>query len=213
MLDAVYILGRDEVPQGLTLRTGDVARLTFISLPGTSCELNFAVDLVGEGSELDAAGLYLCTGAERLSLNLTIRHLSPAAKSNQLFKGIADGTSKVSFKGLIHVTHGAEKTEAYQASHALLLSRDAKVENCPQLEIYADDVICSHGATVGYLNEDEQFYMRSRGIPELQARRLQILSFLSPVLSRLTPAQFAFLDEAVPQLGLSDAVGTLQGEK
>ncbi|MBQ7194997.1 MAG: SufD family Fe-S cluster assembly protein, partial [Bacteroidales bacterium] len=74
-----------------------------------------------------------------------------------------------------------QKTKAYQENHSILLSRDAIVETSPQLEIYADDVECSHGATVGYLSELEQFYMRSRGIPLADARRLQILSFLSPV--------------------------------
>ncbi len=189
MTDRVYILGRDPIPQKLTLSSGESARLTFVSLPGTSMQLDFDADLVGEGAELDAAGIYLCTSDERLTLNLNVRHLCGGTKSNQLFKGLADGTSRVRFNGLVYVAQGAEKTEAYQASHSLLLSSDARVETSPQLEIYADDVVCSHGATVGYLNEDEQFYMRSRGILEQEARRFQILSFLSPVLSRLSPSQ------------------------
>ena len=76
----------------------------------------------------------------------------------------------------------AQKTEAYQENHNILLDDTARVETRPQLEIYADDVECSHGATTGYLNPDEQFYMRSRGIPEDEARRLQVISFLSSVL-------------------------------
>ena len=80
---------------------------------------------------------------------------------------------------------GAEKTEALQENHSLLLSENAFVQSSPQLEIYADDVVCSHGATVGSLDENEQFYMRSRGISLEEARRLQILSFLSPVLEGL----------------------------
>ena len=76
---------------------------------------------------------------------------------------------------------GAGQTQAYQEDHNLLLSDEARIETLPQLEIYADDVQCSHGATVGRLNEDEQFYMRSRGIPEAEAKVLQILSFAAPV--------------------------------
>ena len=79
----------------------------------------------------------------------------------------------------------AQVTEAYQENHNLLLSDTAKVDTMPQLEIYADDVKCSHGATIGKLNEDEQFYMRSRGIPESEAKVLQMVSFISPVLDIL----------------------------
>ena len=89
------------------------------------------------------------------------------------------------FEGLVYVAAGAEKTEALQENHSLLLSENAFVQSSPQLEIYADDVVCSHGATVGSLDENEQFYMRSRGISLEEARRLQILSFLSPVLEGL----------------------------
>ena len=89
------------------------------------------------------------------------------------------------FDGLIHVAPDAQKTEAYQENHSILLSGEAQVQTSPQLEIYADDVVCSHGATIGSLSEDELFYMRSRGIPEAEARQMQIQSFLSPVLSRL----------------------------
>ena len=102
--------------------------------------------------------------------------------STQLIKGIAGGTAKVSFDGTIVVAPDAQKTEAFQENHNIALSPDALVETRPQLEIYADDVKCSHGATVGSLNEDERFYMRSRGIPDAQARTLQMLSFLSPVI-------------------------------
>ena len=87
----------------------------------------------------------------------------------------------MSFDGRIIVAPDAQQTEAYQENHNILLSDDAHVETTPQLEIYADDVKCSHGATVGRLDEDAQFYMRSRGIPEKEARVLQMLSFLSPV--------------------------------
>ena len=85
----------------------------------------------------------------------------------------------------MYVAKGAQKTTARQQNRNILLSANARIHSEPQLEIYADDVECSHGATCGYLNEDERFYMQSRGIPEEEARRMQILSFLSPVMSRL----------------------------
>ena len=86
------------------------------------------------------------------------------------------------FHGVIVVAPDAQQTEAYQENHNIVLTDQARVETRPQLEIYADDVKCSHGATVGQLNEDELFYMRSRGIPEKEAKTLQMLSFLSPVI-------------------------------
>ena len=89
------------------------------------------------------------------------------------------------FYGKIIVAPDAQKTEAYQTNHNLIVSAGAKAEAKPQLEIYADDVKCSHGATVGQLNEDEQFYMRSRGIPENEARVLQMISFIAPVLAKV----------------------------
>jgi Fe-S cluster assembly protein SufD len=102
-----------------------------------------------------------------------------------LFKGIAGGASRVDFYGKIIVAQDAQKTEAYQENHNILLSDEAKVDTKPQLEIYADDVKCSHGATIGRLNEEEQFYMRSRGISLEDAKVLQMISFIAPVLENI----------------------------
>ena len=106
----------------------------------------------------------------------------------QLFKGIVGGTARAGFDGLIYVAPDAQKTQAFQENHTLLLSDTARTESRPQLEIYADDVQCSHGATTGYLNPDELFYLRSRGIPEAEARQLQMQAFLAPVVRRLPDA-------------------------
>ena len=113
----------------------------------------------------------------------------PECISTQLFNGVAGGSSRISFFGKIVVAPDAQKTEAYQTNRNLVVSSSAHAETKPQLEIYADDVKCSHGATVGQLNEDEQFYMRSRGIPENEARILQIISFLAPVLAAIPDAR------------------------
>ena len=143
------------------------------------------IDIDGEGCEVDIAGMYICSGDEDVRFNINVRHNSGGSVSRQLFKGIVGGRSRAEFDGLIYVKRDAQQTKAYQENHNILLTDTARVETRPQLEIYADDVECSHGATTGYLNPDEQFYMRSRGIPEAEARRLQMISFLAPVLDRL----------------------------
>ena len=114
-----------------------------------------------------------------------MNHREGHCKSEQIFNTLAAGSSKSAFFGKIVVAPDAQKTEAYQENHNIVLSDEAYVNTKPRLEIYADDVKCSHGATVGKLNEDEQFYMRSRGIPEAEARILQMLSFLSPVIDKV----------------------------
>ena len=161
---------------------GEKLELTFVVLPGESKDIEVSVDLVGEGAEADLKGLYLCSGEERVNFRVLMHHRVPGCVSHQLFNGIAGGSSRVTFEGRIVVAPDAQKTEAYQENHNIVFSDDAHVETTPQLEIYADDVKCSHGATVGRLDEDAQFYMRSRGIPEQEARVLQMLSFLSPVI-------------------------------
>ena len=181
----VYIIGRDAVPQFLRLDAGEARSMTLVVPPGPSARLGLEIDLCGPGASLDLAGVYLCNDAERVDLRVLVRHSSGGCTSRQLFKGIVGGTARAAFDGLIYVAQDAQKTQAYQENHTLLLSGTAFAESRPQLEIYADDVQCSHGATTGYLNPDELFYLRSRGIPEPEARRLQMIAFLAPVLSRL----------------------------
>ena len=185
-MEKVFVLGRDAVPERFSLGPGERLKLTLVALPGVSADVPVHVDLEGEGAELDAAGLYLCTGDERVNFRMDVRHNVGGCTSRQLFKGIVGGTARTDFYGLIYVARDAQRTKAYQENHNLLLSDGAWALTKPQLEIYADDVECSHGATVGRLNADELFYMRSRGIPEAEARALQMLSFLSPVLARIS---------------------------
>ena len=181
----VYVFGRDSVPQYLRLDAGEELSMTLAVPPGQDARLSLEIDLCGPGASLDLAGLYLCPGAERVDLRVLVRHTSGGCSSRQLFKGIVGGTARAAFDGLIYVAQDAQKTQAYQENHTLLLSGTAFAESRPQLEIYADEVQCSHGATTGYLNPDELFYLRSRGIPEAEARRLQMVAFLAPVLARL----------------------------
>ena len=162
--------------------SGEKLELSFVVLPGESRDVEVTVDLNGPGAEVHLKGLYLCGADEKVNFRILVHHRAPGCKSTQLFNGLAGGTSQVGFHGTIVVAPDAQKTEAYQENHNIVLRDTARVETRPQLEIYADDVKCSHGATVGQLNEDERFYMRSRGIPDAEARRLQMLSFLSPVI-------------------------------
>ena len=169
------------VEKSYVVGAGKKLSLAFVVLPGESRDIDVAIDLVGEGAEAELKGLYLCGGDERVNFRILVHHRVPGCVSHQLFNGIAGGSSRVTFEGRIVVAPDAQKTEAYQENHNILLSESARVETTPQLEIYADDVKCSHGATIGRLDEDAQFYMRSRGVPEQEARVLQMLSFLSPV--------------------------------
>ena len=120
--------------------------------------------------------------AEQVNIRILMHHRAPGCHSTQKIHGIAGGRARIDFHGTIVVAPDAQKTEAYQENHNIVLTTEARVKTEPQLEIYADDVKCSHGATVGQLNVDELFYMRSRGIPEADAQTLQMLSFLSPVI-------------------------------
>lgn len=156
--------------------------LDFVVLPGESRDIDLRIDLIGPGAEVHLRGLYLCNADERVNFRILVHHRAPGCRSTQLFNGLAGGSAQVGFRGVIVVAPDAQQTEAYQENHNILLSDDARVETLPQLEIYADDVKCSHGATIGRLDEAALFYMRSRGIPEQEARALQALSFLSGVI-------------------------------
>lgn len=169
----------------IVLEENSKADVCVIILPGVSQSISIAVDERGKESSLNLTGIYICGSDENLSFSTEIRHTAGNCNSLQIFNGLAGGKSKVSFYGRIVIAPDAQKIEAYQTNRNILLSTDAVVDTKPQLEIYADDVKCSHGATVGSLNEDEQFYMRSRGIPEQEAKVLQMISFLAPVLEHI----------------------------
>ncbi len=187
MAEAINILrilrkGDSFEPLTLNLGQGQEATVTVLVLPGANADVKIAAELTGAGANFRMSGLYLSGADEKVNIVTEIKHLVPETSSNQLVNGIAGGKAHANFYGRIVVAQDAQKTEAYQTNHNILLSEGAKVDTKPQLEIYADDVKCSHGATIGRLDEQEQFYMRSRGIPEEEAKFLQLVSFLSPVL-------------------------------
>lgn len=187
-MDRIYRVGIDEVPKRLTLEENEHLRLTFIVMPGVSAEIPFEIKIGKPGVVLEIFGLYLCPHSEQVKFDITVRHMVGGAFSRQTFRGIVGGIARAEFDGLVYVAPDAQKTEAYQENRSILLSEGAVAETHPQLEIYADDVKCSHGATTGYLNPDELFYLRSRGIPEKEARSMQMMSFVSPVIAHL-PAE------------------------
>lgn len=176
-----YFVGRDVVPETIVLGRDEELSVLLIALPGVSADVSLKVDLSGEGARFALNGVGISTADEKIRVHVELRHNVPGCSSSQLFKNLVGGMALVDFYGRIIVAQDAQKTEAYQANHNLLLSETARVNTKPQLEIYADDVKCSHGATIGKLNEDEQFYMRSRGISLAEARFLQMISFVSPV--------------------------------
>lgn len=169
----------------LNVAAGAHIKINVVILHGALLENDFEVNLLGEEAVCDLNGLYLVDGKQSVITNITMNHLVPNCLSSQLFKGILDDNSRAMFTGRIVVAQDAQKTAAFQANHNLLVSPNAKAYSRPQLEIYADDVKCSHGATSGIMDQDGLFYMRSRGIGEQEAKLLQQLAFVYDVLEKI----------------------------
>lgn len=159
--------------------------LTLVIMPEVNTDITLRVDIDGEGAEVSINAVYLSANKEKVKFSIDIYHNVPNAISRQLLKGVVSGNAHIDFYGKIHVEQDAQKTAAYQGNHSVLLSNTAKVETKPQLEIFADDVKCTHGATIGNLNEEEQFYMRSRGLSLEDAKLLQLISFIAPCLEKV----------------------------
>ena len=181
----IIIVSDAQLCRQIEVPAGENRDMILLVYPGVSTDIALNVELQGEGAQANIYGAYVCGADERVKIAVDMHHKVPRCNSRQLFKGIAGGKSRVDFYGKIIVAQDAQRTEAYQENHNILLSDDARVDTKPQLEIYADDVKCSHGATIGRLNEEEQFYMRSRGITLEDARVLQMISFLAPVLEAI----------------------------
>ena len=139
--------------------------------------------LDGEGAECTLNGLYLADGDALVDTHTTIDHAKPHCPSHEVYKGILAGRAKAVFNGKIIVRPDAQKTDAKQTNKALLLTDDAQINTKPQLEIFADDVKCTHGAAIGQLDEDSMFYLRARGIAEADARSILIHAFASDILN------------------------------
>ena len=192
--EAAYHIGAT----GARLARGAAYDLTTITLGARLSRHGINVMMPEEGAECWVDGLYLTGAGQHADTHSTIDHIAPRCASHQLYKGILDGKSRAVFNGKVFVRRDAQQTDARQTNKNLLLSPDARVDTKPQLEIFADDVKCSHGATVGQLEEEELFYLRSRGLHDDLARNLLTYGFAEELVAKLKIDSIrAQLDEAI----------------
>ncbi len=158
---------------------------TTISLTGSLIRNNLNVVLDDEHCEANMNGLYLLDGHQHVDNQTVVDHKKPNSLSNELYKGILGGSSTGVFNGKIYVRPDAQKTNAFQSNKNILLTDEASINAKPQLEIWADDVKCSHGATTGQLDEEQLFYLRSRGIGQQEARSLLLYAFALDALGKV----------------------------
>jgi Fe-S cluster assembly protein SufD len=158
-------------------------------LSGALVRNNVHPVLAGEGSECLINGLFMANGRQHMDNYMLVEHASPHCDSRQFYNGILNGQSHGVFHGRIIVHKDAQKTDAKQTNRNLLLSDDAQIDTKPQLEIYADDVKCTHGATIGQFDDNALFYLRSRGLAEAAARHILLLAFANECLNRMGSPQ------------------------
>jgi Fe-S cluster assembly protein SufD len=153
---------------------------------GSHLTKNFSdLNLVGQGASGRMSGFYFTDGIQHLDHDTQQNHLAPNTTSDLLFKGALKESSRSVWQGMIYVAQGAQKTDGYQANRNLVLSKKARADSIPGLEILADDVRCTHGATVGKIDTEQVFYLRSRGIPYAEAERLIVEGFFDPIMQRI----------------------------
>ena len=198
---------QDEAPGAFHVSTGYVevaARGTYdgfgLNLGAKLARSEIHAQLMGAGAMLHLNGAQLLSGSQHADMTTVVRHDAPGCASRQTVKNVLAGRSRGVFQGRIEVARVAQKTDGFQMNQALLLSREAEIDCKPELEIFADDVKCSHGATVGELDAGQIFYLRSRGVPEPEARAMLVRAFLTEALDTVTEESFrAVLEAAVTQ--------------
>jgi len=169
-----------------------------LTLNGSLIRNNFNIAIDGENCESHFYGLYLLNGDTLADNHTVVDHLKPNSFSNELYKGVMDGNSKGVFNGKIFVRPHAQKTNAFQSNRNILLTDTATVNTKPQLEIWADDVKCSHGCTSGQLDDEALFYLRSRGISLNEAKAMLLYAFAIETLEPIkNPALKAYLDSLI----------------
>lgn len=185
---AVQRLGRGTFYQSMqrTLAQRDSKLDTLnVALGASVTRVDLNARLLGPGANSDMLGLYFGDDDQHFDFNTSQDHVAEHTSSDLLYKGALDGASRAAFRGIIRVLPGAQGTDAYQTNRNLLLSPESRADSLPNLEIEADDVKCSHGATVGQLDDEAKFYLMSRGLSLIQAERLVVLGFLGEVLAKL----------------------------
>jgi Fe-S cluster assembly protein SufD len=168
------------------LESNAIATSNTITLNGGLIRNNLNFAMNGEGGEANLYGIYLVDKEQLIDNTTFVDHIKPNCTSHELFKGIIDNKGKAVFNGKILVRRDAQKTNAFQVNKNILLTDEATINTKPNLEIYADDVKCSHGATVGQLDQDAMFYMRARGISEESARMLLLYAFADEVITKIS---------------------------
>lgn len=174
-------VGRIDVRQAADSRY----QSTVVTMGGALLRLDVRCLLQAPGAECQLDGAYLVEGEDHVDHHTLIEHRAPSCRSTQTYRGIASGKGTAVFDGLVVVHRDAQHTEAHQENRNLLLSDTATVHTKPHLQIDADDVICSHGATVGSLDEDQLFYLRARGVPEELARAMLTFAFVEAIVDRV----------------------------
>ncbi|HCZ36466.1 MAG TPA: Fe-S cluster assembly protein SufD [Cytophagales bacterium] len=171
-----------------------------LTLDGQLIRNNLHILIDGENCESHFYGLYLLTGSTHADNHTVVDHRKPNSFSNEMYKGIMDGNSKGVFNGKIYVRPHAQKTNAFQSNRNIIVSDTATVNTKPQLEIWADDVKCSHGCTSGQLDEEALFYLRSRGISETNAKAMLLYAFAAEVLEPIQNETLkAYLDNLIAE--------------
>ncbi len=163
--------------------------------------------LQDSGIECHFNGVNLLNGKQHGDTTILVEHTAPHCNSNQFYRSILDDQARGVFQGKVHVHKAAQKTDGFQMSNALLLSPHAEMDTKPELEIYADDVLCSHGATTGQLDEGPLFYLRSRGLSEAEARFLLATAFIDEVAAKITNETIRFEIERHAHMWLKEALG------
>ncbi len=189
-VNVVFIQDGDKDQTLLTRTTIDQAAnssadVNFVNLNPALARNEVKCGLHAEGANLRMGGIYTVLGSNRVDNESLVEHIAGHTQSDQLFKGIADDKGVMAFAGLILVKPDAQKVDANQTNRHMLVSRDARAYAKPQLEIYADDVKCSHGATTGQIDPQQLFYMQQRGIDERTARKLLSAAFVGEVVDRI----------------------------
>jgi Fe-S cluster assembly protein SufD len=169
----------------ITLARGSYYNATNINLGGAISRHDIDLKFTAEGGQALVDGLYMLNGSQHSDTHSVIDHLVPHCTSGQNYKGVLNDKSRVVFNGKVFVRENAHGTDAQQSNKNLLLSNDARVDTKPQLEIFNDDVKCSHGATVGQLEEEELFYLLTRGLPDTLARNLLTYGFAEEIINKI----------------------------
>jgi Fe-S cluster assembly protein SufD len=164
---------------------GGVYNSTNINLGGALARHDIEVKFTAEGGEAWVDGLYMLSGSQHSDTHSVIDHIVPHCTSHQSYKGVMNDKSRAVFNGKVFVRENAFGTDAQQSNKNLLLSNDARVDTKPQLEIFNDDVKCTHGATVGQLEEEELFYLLTRGLPETLAKNLLTYGFAEEIINKI----------------------------